>query len=103
MIFGTKKMKKAAILFAFMGLCSCTRIILPNDRETIILQHPVTREVFYCESGDGFSATICAAELEEQGFVRLKDKAVFPGHRDVVEPGTYPPRRFREKQDIPRW
>ena len=43
-------MKKAAFLMIFPMICGCTRIIIPNEESTIILQQPVTREVFYCES-----------------------------------------------------
>lgn len=96
-------MKKTAFFFILATLCSCTRIIVPGTNETIILQQPVTREVFYCESDEYVSAAVCAAELEEMGFVRLTDKSVFPSKDDLLQKGSYPPRRFRDNQSIPRW
>lgn len=96
-------MKKTVFFFMLASLCSCTRIIIPGSNETVILQQPVTREVFYCESDEYSSAAACAAELEEMGFVRLTDKSVFPGRDDMLQKDAYPPRRYREKQSIPRW
>jgi len=98
-----RKMKKTAFFLILASLCSCTRIIVPGTNETIILQQPVTREVFYCESDEYVSAAVCAAELEEMGFVRLTDKSVFPGKDDLLQKGSYPPRRYRDNQNIPRW
>ena len=99
-----QKMKKTAFLLILAaGLCACTRIIVPGQDETIILQQPVTREVFYCESNEFISAAACAAELEEIGFVRLTDKSVFPGKDDMLQKGSYPPRRYRDHQNVPRW
>ena len=98
------EMKKTVfflLLSSFLG--GCTRIIIPGQNETIILQQPVTREVFYCESDDYSSAAACAAELETMGFVRLTDKSVFPGKDDMLQKGSYPPRRYRDHQNIPRW
>ena len=98
------KMKKTALfLILSAGLCACTRIIVPGQNETVILQHPVTREVFYCESDGEISAAACAAELEEMGFVRLTDKPLFPGKDDLLQKGSYPPRRYRDNQNTPRW
>lgn len=97
-------MKKTAFFFIFSAfLASCTRIVVPGTHETVILQHPVTREVFYCESDEYVSAAVCAAELEDDGFVRLTDKSVFAGKDDMLQKGSYPPRRYRDHQNIPRW
>ena len=98
------KMKKIFFsLILSVGLSACTRIIIPGQNETVILQHPVTREVFYCESDENVPAAVCAAELEEMGFVRLTDKSLFPSKDDLLQKGSYPPRRFRDNQNIPRW
>ena len=72
-----RMMKKSAFSLIFLSvLGGCTRIIVPGTNDTVILQQPVTREVYYCESDEFVSAAMCAAELEEQGFVRLTDKSV---------------------------
>lgn len=96
-------MKKSALCLVLLGLCGCTRVIIPAGDPMIILQQPVSREVVYCETTPDISAEECADFMEEQGFVRLKDKSVFPGHDDIPQKGSYPTRRFRDKQDIPRW
>lgn len=100
-------MKKTAFYLTFFlfsaGLSACTRIIVPGTNETVILQQPVTREVYYCESDEYASAAVCAAELEEQGFVRLTDKSVFSGKDDMPQKGSYPSRRYRDNQAVPRW
>ena len=101
MVVEMKKIFFSLILCA--GLCACTRIIVPGLNETVILQHPVTREVFYCESDEEVPAAECAAALEEEGFVRLTDKSLFPGKDDLMQKGSYPSRRFRDHQNIPRW
>ena len=95
--------KNAFFLILLSVLGGCTRIIVPGNNDTVILQQPVTREVFYCESDEFVSAAVCAAELEEMGFVRLTDKSVFPGKDDMLQKGSYPPRRYRDHQNIPRW
>ena len=100
---GHKMKKTAFFLILSAGLCACTRIIIPGSNDTVILQQPVTREVFYCESDEYVSAAVCAAELEEMGFVRLTDKSTFPGKDDMLQKGSYPPRRYRDNQNIPRW
>ena len=95
--------KNAFFLILSVFLTGCTRIIVPGSHETVILQQPITREVFYCESDDYSTAAECAAELEEMGFVRLTDKSSFPGKDDLLQKGSYPPRRYRDNQNIPRW
>ena len=100
---GYEMKKTAFFLILSAGLCACTRVIIPGSTDMVILQQPVTREVFYCESDEYVSAAVCAAELEEMGFVRLTDKSVFPGKDDMLQKGSYPPRRYRDHQNIPRW
>lgn len=90
-------------IFVLSVLTGCTRIIIPAGEEEIIMQQPVTREIIYCETDGGVTADECAFIMEQEGFVRLTDKSVFPGHDDVPLKGAYPTRRFRDKQDIPRW
>ena len=97
-------MKKTA-LFTFVSfvLAGCTRIVIPAGDERIIMQQPVTREVIYCESESGVTDEECAFFMEKEGFVRLTDKSVFAGHDDIPLKGAYPTRRYRDRQDIPRW
>lgn len=97
-------MKKYLLGFFFLiTICGCTRVIIPKDTRDVIMQHPITREIIYCESGSGVPVDICAAELEQEGFVRLTDKPSFSARDDVPQRGSYPTRRYRDNQDIPRW
>lgn len=91
------------LLIAAAGLAGCTRVIIPTGDKEIIMQHPVTREVIYCETEGGVSAEECSFIMEQEGFIRLTDKSSFSGHDDIPLKGAYPTRRFRDKQDIPRW
>ena len=86
-----------------MLLSGCTQIIVPAQTGRVVLQHPVSREVFVCDSESDLPIDICAAELEEAGFVRLTDKPTFVGKDDIPDRGAYPTRRYRDKQDVPRW
>lgn len=96
-------MKKIAFSLILIGLSGCTRIIIPGEEAAIIMQQPVTREIVYCQSTPEMTATECADMMEDHGFLRLTDKSVFIGKDDIPQKGSYPTRRFRDKQDIPRW
>lgn len=96
-------MKKTLLILGLAALSGCTQIIVPEPVGKIILQHPVTREVFVCDSDSDVPTDICAAELEEAGFVRLTDKPTFPGKNDIPERGSYPTRRYRDRESAPRW
>lgn len=84
-------------------LSGCTQVIIPAGDKEIIMQNPVTREVIYCEPEGNVSAEECSFIMEQEGFIRLTDKSSFPGHDDIPLKGAYPTRRFRDRQDIPRW
>ena len=85
-------------------LTGCTQALIPQGDAEIVMQQPVTREIFVCMDTDESSADECAYAMEKkEGFVRLKDKSVFTGKDDIPRPDSYPTRRFREDQNIPRW
>ena len=85
-------------------LAACTQVLIPRGDGKITLQQPVTREIFVCEDGEEYSAEECAYAMEEkEGFVRLTDKSTFPGKDDIPQNGSYPTRRYRDRQNVPRW
>lgn len=95
--------KKTFFLTAIALLSGCTQVLIPQG-DSITLQQPVTREIFVCENTEEYSAEECAFAMEQkEGFVRLTDKSVFPGKDDIPKPGSYPTRRYRDHQNIPRW
>lgn len=101
-------MKKALLLLGIFSITGCshwsTQILIPQGEGRIVLQQPVTREIFVCGDEENSTAEDCAFYMEmEKGFVRLTDKSLFPGKDDIPQDGSYPTRRYRDNQTIPRW
>ncbi len=80
-----------------------TYYILPYEEEMIVLQNLKTRVLVYCYSSADITAAECAARFEKQGFVRLKDIPSLPAEYDFLKNDTYPTRRWRKDEKIPRW
>ena len=99
-------MKKAFLLPFLCAVAGCsgsTEVLVPRGGQ-IVLQQPVTREIFVCADEAWRTADDCAYYMEQQeGYVRLTDKAVFTGKDDIPQDGAYPTRRYRDNQNLPRW
>lgn len=65
----------------------------------VVLQHPMTRELVRCD----FTDYNCIGSYESQGFVQLRAAPHFAGYNDVPSNTDYPPRRYRDNNNIPRW
>ncbi len=108
-----KKMSCLAVLL--IGLTACASLKsntasradatqLPTYQHKVIaLENLTTRVIAYCYATPEFSAEQCAAELETQGYVRLNDIPRFTAKDSTLEGGTYPTRRWRENNRVPRW
>ena len=57
----------------------------------------------YCYSSPSYTAEYCAKEFEGKGFVRLTDVPRLPAEYDALKADTYPTRRWRKDNKIPRW
>ena len=77
--------------------------VQPYKQNVIALENLKTRIIAYCYASQDFSAEDCAHDLEQKGFVRLKDVPRVTADKDFLTTGTYPTRRWRETDVIPRW
>lgn len=100
-----------AVLVAMLGACAWqesqtgveTKKIKPYQENVIPLENLKTREVAYCYTSAFQTAEDCAQEMENEGFVRLKDIPMVTADRNILKEGTYPTRRWRETDRVSRW
>ena len=69
----------------------------------IALENLKTRVIAYCHDSEDFSAEECARDMEQRGYVRLTDIPKVTADKDFLTTGTYPTRRWRETDQVPRW
>lgn len=65
----------------------------------VVLQNPMTRELVRCD----FTDYNCIGSYESQGYVQLRAAPHFAGYNDIPSDTDYPPRRYRDNNNIPRW
>lgn len=70
-----------------------------GNGSVIVLQNPMTRELVRCD----FTDYNCVGSFESQGYVQLRAAPHFAGYNDVPSATDYPPRRYRDNNNIPRW
>ncbi len=107
-----KKIKKLCFA-AILLLAGCagdagsdkipTYYLLPYEEDMIVLQNLKTRVLVYCYSSATVSAIECADKFTNQGFVHLRDIPSLPAKYDNLKGDTYPTRRWRKDEKIPRW
>lgn len=105
------KRSSLAILCAVIAACSSSKqtpqdefhLLKAHEQHYIALEDLKTHLIAYCHSSDDFSAEECAADLERRGFVRLTDVPKVTADKDFLTTGSYPSRRWRETDRIPRW
>lgn len=71
--------------------------------EGVLLIHPYTRAKVLCLDQEGLSAVSCAEMFRAEGYVLITDIPQFAGKYDVLKEGTYPTRRWRNGENVPRW
>jgi len=69
----------------------------------IALENLETRVVAYCYTSGSISAEECARDMEARGYVRLTDIPKVTADKDFLTTGTYPSRRWRQTDRVPRW
>lgn len=86
------------------------RRIYNTKHDRILLIHPQSREVIACDSfadtSSGIisqSVELCAARAEQLGFKRVTDLPRFIAVDDEIVYTNYPSRRFRGRDETPRW
>lgn len=108
-----KTLKKASLVILCVCMAACAsqnkssqdevRIIEGHEPSSIALENLKTRVIAYCRDSALFSAEECALDMEKRGFVRLTDIPKVTADKDFLTTGTYPTRRWRETDRIPRW
>lgn len=79
------------------------REVEPYREGVIALQNLDTRVLVYCYNVPEFLAEDCARTFERKGFVRLQEIPRQTAKYDFLTGGTYPTRRWRNDELVPRW
>lgn len=103
-----KHIKYACLAVLLIGISACAHQNTNQEdnlleEDVIALENLQTREVVYCYDSVQMSIEECAKYMENIGFMRLTDIPKFTADRNVLTSGTYPTRRWRETDRIPRW
>lgn len=103
-----KRILPAAILMLTACTSSTPETAFPHfvpqyEENTVVLQNLKTRTLVYCYNAEEVSAEECAAKFEKDGFVRLRDIPKLTAEYDFLKADTYPTRRWRKNEKIPRW
>lgn len=103
-------LRKIWLMLPLFLICGCTYWqetptyqILPYQENMIVLQNLKTRVLVYCYTIEDQTAESCAEKFENGGFVRLKDIPRLTADYDTLKSDTYPTRRWRKEDKVPRW
>ena len=104
------KINKLWFFIPFIMVAGCsihknepTYKALPYQESMIGLQDLQSRTLVYCYASKAYTVEQCARKFEEKGFVRLTNIPRFPAQYDTLKADTYPTRRWRKDEKIPRW
>lgn len=78
---------------------------VPNnkyDANQVILENLNTRVLAYCR-GTEAEIDACVAVLENSCYVRITEIPQMAAKYDFLKIGTYPTRRWRNGENVPRW
>lgn len=97
----------AAVLALLSGCTHTEEVPVKNvplfQDEVIALQNLKSRVLVYCFTSADYQADDCAKRFESKGFVRLRDIPKLPAEFDFLKGDTYPTRRWRKDELVPRW
>ena len=68
----------------------------------VIMQNLNTRVIAYCR-GTPIEVESYVNRLENSCYRRLNEIPSIPAKYDILKPGSYPTRRWREGELVPRW
>ena len=71
-------------------------------KKQIVMQNLQTRVIAYCR-GDHAAMEECEKRLECAGYTQLRNVPTLPAKYDLLRKGSYPTRRWREGENVPRW
>ena len=69
----------------------------------VVLIHPYTRAQAVCPAGVSEGAVACANTFRQKGYVLITDLPQQPAEYDYLKKGTYPTRKWRNGETVPRW
>ena len=116
-----RKMKRLGMLLSLVALAGCARVnlwgnsgqehprqkavyeVMPPQADVIALQNLKNRIVIYCADSPYATAEMCAKNYERSGYVRLTNIPSQPADKDFLKADTYPTRRWRKDELVPRW
>ena len=73
-----------------------------NNVNQVVMENLNTRVLAYCR-GTQEEIDACVQRLEGSCYVRLTDVPTLPAKYDQLKRGTYPTRRWRNGETVPRW
>lgn len=95
------------LLIALLLLTACDSVfhVMPETPVPITLRNPWTRAVIRCPYNyyNANEHKACAYNLQSQGFERVEHTSFLPAKYDFAVEGSYPTRRWRENELVPRW
>lgn len=68
----------------------------------VVMQNLQTRVLAYCRGTDD-EMNECISRLECAGYTQLRNVPTMPAKYDILKKGTYPTRRWRNGETVPRW
>lgn len=68
----------------------------------VVMQNLQTRVLAYCRGTDD-EMNECISRLECAGYTQLRNLPTMPAKYDILKKGTYPTRRWRNGETVPRW
>ncbi len=71
--------------------------------EGAVLIHPYTRAKVLCLDQPGMDVFSCVDTFRSEGYILITDIPQFAGRYDLLQEGTYPARRWRRGENVPRW
>lgn len=71
-------------------------------KNQVVMENLNTRVLAYCR-GTEAEITSCVERLEMSCYTRINEIPYLPARYDFLKRGTYPTRRWRNGENVPRW
>lgn len=98
-------MRYVLFLTFLLSIAGCAFQKTPEPPLPITLKHPWTRQIVRCPYNPQNKSQHkkCAYNLQNKGYVKIEHTSFLPAKYDFPQEGSYPSRRWRENELIPRW
>ncbi|MGD9637584.1 MAG: hypothetical protein AB7U85_00825 [Alphaproteobacteria bacterium] len=91
----------AVIILLLLTACSSPVQVMPEPALPTTLRNPWTRQIIRCDYNPLDKS--CVSNLQNQGFEKIEHTTFLPAKYDFQVEGSYPARRWRENEIVPRW